>query len=145
MYYSQLSQWGAIFKIAGIHFVNLQYDNCAEELQEAENLFDVPIHNWNDIDRKHDQDELAALMAGLDLVLSAGTAVDQLAGALGRPTWVLTRGTSDVWGLGTGACPWYPSIRVFHCGASEPWEPIIGQLASELRQLARSRSRVEAA
>ena len=83
----------------------------------------------------NDQDGLAALMANLDLVISAGTAVDSLAGALGRPAWVLTRDVGDWWGLGTGRCPWSPGVRTFHCEASSPWEPAIARMAEELRLL----------
>jgi len=135
MFYSELHQWGPILRLPGIQFVNLQYGPCARELEEAERLFGTPVEVWKDMDLMNDQDGLAALMANLDLVISAGTAVDSLAGALGRPTWVLTRDVSDWWGLGTGRCPWSPSVRIFHCEASSPWEPVIARMAEEMRLL----------
>lgn len=140
MFYLQLNQWGPILTLPGIHFVNLQYGPCADELEEAQRLFGIPVEVWCDMDLKNDQDGLAALIASLDLVISAGTAVDCLAGAVGRPTWVLTRGVSDWWGLGTNHCPWNPSVRTFAAGASDPWEPVIAKMAAELRSLADARS-----
>jgi hypothetical protein len=138
IYYSQLNQWGPILTLPDVQFVNLQYGQCAEELKEAEALFGTRINGWQDMDLKDDQDGLAALMSALDLVISAGTAVDALAGAVGVETWVLTRGIGDWWGLGTDRCPWNPSVRAFQCGAAEPWEPMIAIMASELGKMAAS-------
>jgi Flp pilus assembly protein TadD len=137
VFYSQLNQWGPILTVPGIHFVNLQYDECGEELMEAERLFGTRVHVWEDMDLKYDQDGLAALMTTLDLVISGGTAVDSLSGAMGIPTWVLTRSIGDWWALGTDHCPWNPSVRPFLCGAFASWEPVIESIASELRQLKR--------
>ena len=134
MHYAQLNQWGPILATPGVQFVNLQYDQCDEEVREAERQFGTHFHQWDDMDLRNDQEGVAALIAALDLVISAGTAVDQLAGAVGTPAWVLTRGASDWWGLGTDYCPWYPSIRVFRCGAGEPWEPVVEKMAAELVQ-----------
>lgn len=84
---------------------------------------------------------MAALISTLDLVISAGTAVDAMAGALGVPTWVLMRGCgSDWWGLGTDRCPWSPSVRLFPCGAADPWEPVIARMAAELRGMVSTRT-----
>ena len=135
IYYSQLNQWGPILTLPGIQFANLQYGPCEEELREAEALFGTRIHVWQDMDLKDNQDGLAALIASLDLVISAGTAVDSLAGAVGVPTWVLTRGIGDWWALGTEQCPWSPSVRTFRSGAVEPWEPAIARIAAELREM----------
>jgi len=140
MFYSQLSQWGPILTLPHIHFINLQYGPCDDELEEAERLFGMRVHVWKDMDLKDDQDGLAALITPLDLVISAGTAVDALAGAVGVPAWVLTRGSGDWWSLGTDHCPWNPSVRAFQCGAAEPWEPMIARMACELGRLAEDRN-----
>jgi tetratricopeptide (TPR) repeat protein len=135
MYYSRLHQWGGILTAPGVQFVNLQYDESGPELDEAERLFGTRIHRWDDLDLKQDQEGVAALISTLDLVISAGTAVDQMAGALGVSTWVLTREATGVWSLGTDHCPWYPSVRAFLCGAKDPWETVLEQMAKELHQL----------
>jgi ADP-heptose:LPS heptosyltransferase len=56
---------------------------ATKELDEARASFGVTIHTWPDIDLKQDLDEVAALTAALDLVVSVGTAVACMAGALG--------------------------------------------------------------
>jgi tetratricopeptide (TPR) repeat protein len=136
MHYSQLNQWGPILTTSGVHFVKLQYDECDEELRESQRLFGTPVHVWNGMDLKNDLEDVAALTSTLDLVISAGTAVDAMAGAIGIPAWVLIRGCTEWWGLGTDYCPWSPSARPFPCGANEPWEPVIEKIASELGQWA---------
>jgi Flp pilus assembly protein TadD len=137
--YSRLTQWGPILSTSGVQFVNLQYDQCAEELREAQRLFGTPVQVWDDVDLKDDQESVAALISTLDLVLSACTAVDQMAGGLGVTAWVMSRTANDLWALGTDHCPWYPGIRLFACDASQPWEPVIERVAAELGQLAAHR------
>lgn len=133
LHYAELDQWGPILTTPGAHFVNLQYDQCEEELREAERRFGVRIHTWDDVDLRNDQESVAALISSLDLVISALTAVAQMGGGVGAPTWVLNRGTTDWWELGTDRCPWYTSVRVFSCGVNDPWEPVIDRVASELQ------------
>jgi tetratricopeptide (TPR) repeat protein len=132
LHYAQLSQWGPILAIPGIRFVNLQYDECAGELREAQRLFGTTIHVWDGMDLKNDQDGVAALMCALDLVVSAHTAVSELAGAMGMPTWVLARDMSNWNCLGQNYNPWLPSSRIFWCGTNDPWEPVIENIAAEL-------------
>ena len=132
---TQLNQWGPILTAPGVHFVNLQYDRCDEELREAGRLFGARIHVWDDTDLKNDQEGVAALIPALDLVLSAFTAVAQMAGGVGAPAWVLSHlGVQGWWGLGTDHCPWHPGLRLFPCGITDPWEPVIETVASELRR-----------
>lgn len=76
-----------------------------------------------------DLDELAALMGALDLVVSVANTNVHLAGALGRPVWVLVSNRPE-WRYGaSGECmPWYPSSKLFRCGQHEDWEAVLGRL-----------------
>jgi lipoprotein NlpI len=87
----------------------------------------------------------AALVAQLDLVISVDTAVAHLAGALGRPCWLLLPDYKCDWRWLTGRTdtPWYPAVmRLFRQArlgeAGGRWEPLIEQLASELVRWAAS-------
>ncbi len=133
-HYSRLEQWGAVLAVPGSQFVNLQYDDCAAELAIARERFGVKIADFDDLDRFNDLEGLAALIAGLDLVIAAGTAVAELAAALGVPVWRLDAG--PVWtSLGAKDMPWHPSMRLF-CkdGPEQPWEPLLERVAAELRR-----------
>lgn len=83
-------------------------------------------------------EELAALIAALDRVVTIDTGAAHLAGALGAPTWVLLRHAGE-WRYGTaeveGArCPWYPSMRLFRQGPERRWPPVLAELARALAE-----------
>lgn len=81
-----------------------------------------------------DMADTAALIANLDLVISVDTAVAHLAGALGKPCWLLLPDYLPDWRWLAGRLdtPWYPSMRLFRQPAIGGWEPLIGHVAEEL-------------
>ncbi|HEX3983365.1 MAG TPA: hypothetical protein VHX12_06690, partial [Acidisoma sp.] len=92
--------------------------------------------------------DTAAIMAGLDLVISSCTAPLHLAGALGVPAWGIIPFTPHfTWGLGSSTSPCYPSIRLYRQGRSgQDWSDVVTRMAADLRELARSAAnRAEAA
>jgi hypothetical protein len=82
-YYTRLEQWQPVLRLAGIHWVSLQYDNSMPELTEARQRWGITIHAWEDLDMFDDLDGVAALMDGLDLVMAHETMVAVLAASLG--------------------------------------------------------------
>lgn len=132
--YTHLGQWGAIFSIPGIHFINLQYDQCEADLVTAEERYGKPIHRWPELDLMNDLDEVAALNANLDLVITAPTAVGELSGALGVPTWTMLLQHESVMDLGTGGMPWEPSVKLYYRQWDDAWERIIETVAADLRE-----------
>lgn len=109
--YVPLGDWTPILTLPGLRLINLQYDDCEAELIEAERRFGIAIHR-PPLDLRNDLDGAAALTAALDLVISAGTSVAEMAGALGVPVWRI--GPAGDWtALGTACRPWYPSMRLF--------------------------------
>lgn len=83
--------------------------------------------------------EAAALMQQLDLVITTDTAVAHLAGALRRPTWLMLAHAPDWrWGPSGVRSAWYPSLRLFRQDVSRRWEPVIAQVETALREVARS-------
>ena len=81
-----------------------------------------------------DFDDTAALVEALDLVISVDTATAHLAGALGKPVWLLTRAESEWrWLLQREDSPWYPTMRLFRQQRSRQWEPVLAAVAQALR------------
>ncbi|WP_175872310.1 tetratricopeptide repeat-containing glycosyltransferase family protein [Burkholderia sp. BCC0397] len=84
-------------------------------------------------DALHDFSETAALVDTLDLVISVDTSVAHLAGALGRPVWVLLPRVPDWrWLLERDDCPWYPTATLFRQTRPGDWPAVIGRVVDVL-------------
>lgn len=84
--------------------------------------------------------DTAAIVAGLDLVVTVDTAVAHLAGALGKPVWVVIGQVPDWrWMLGREDSPWYPSMRLFRQDRPDDWAGVLQRVGGELAALASSR------
>jgi ADP-heptose:LPS heptosyltransferase len=112
-------------------FVSLQKDPRPDEkaLLEQTEIVDVT----SDLT---DFAETAALIHCLDLVVSVDTSVAHLAGALGRPTWILLPWTPDYrWQLGRDDSPWYPTVRLFRQDETRDYASVIDKVRAELIRL----------
>jgi tetratricopeptide (TPR) repeat protein len=79
--------------------------------------------------------ETAALLANLDLIITVDTALAHLAGAMGKPTWILLPFSPDWrWLLDREDSPWYPTARLFRQPRIDDWESVIARVAAELRR-----------
>jgi hypothetical protein len=134
---TRLAQWGEIFKVPGIIFVSLQYDECERELAEAEARFGVTIVRYPEVDMYNDLDETAALMKALDLVISAPTTVSLLSAALGVATWQMQYGI-DWQYHGLPNSPWYPTMRNYVRAWDQPWEEVLSRIAGDLARVSRA-------
>jgi ADP-heptose:LPS heptosyltransferase len=78
-------------------------------------------------------DDTAAIVANLDVVVTCDTAVAHLAGALGKPVFVMLPHTPD-WrhGLAPHASPWYPSMRLFRQAKPGDWKAVVERIGSAL-------------
>jgi ADP-heptose:LPS heptosyltransferase len=74
-------------------------------------------------------------LEGLDLVISVDTAVAHLAGALGKPVWLMVQDSPDWrWLLNRADSPWYPTLRLFRQSHRGDWRPVLEQVVSELHR-----------
>ena len=77
--------------------------------------------------------ETAALVAGLDLVVSVDTSVAHLAAAMGKPVWLLLPLNPDWrWLLGREDSPWYPTMRLFRQSRHGEWGEVVARVGREL-------------
>jgi tetratricopeptide (TPR) repeat protein len=119
----------------------LQVPNCEfYSLQKGEHalaqLRDHPLrHHLTDwTDDLCDFSDTAALIEQLDLIIAVDTAVAHLAGALGKPFWLLNRyNTCWRWLLDRDDSPWYPTARLFRQDQSRDWDRVIAQAAAALQ------------
>jgi hypothetical protein len=118
-----------LFEVAGISWVNLQFGKETGEIAEnrlTERFFDpmAAVKTFSDT---------AAVIANLDLVLSVDTAVAHLAGAMGKPVWMLDRFDTDWrWLLPREDSPWYPTMRIFRQREFGDWQPVVDRARQAL-------------
>jgi tetratricopeptide (TPR) repeat protein len=80
-------------------------------------------------------DTAAAIMA-LDLVITVDTSVAHLAGALGKPVWIMLPDAPDWrWLEGRSDSPWYPTARLFRQDKSRRWKPVVDAVAAALEEI----------
>jgi Tfp pilus assembly protein PilF len=131
IYYPPIDSLAPIFEGPNIRFVTLQYDDPEPDLREIESRYGVEIIRPPDLDPMNDLDDIAALLTAADGMVSAYTAALNLAGILGVPGYTATYGY--YWPtLGTGALPWYPSVRIEMRLGVEDWDAPIQRLTQRL-------------
>ena len=135
--YSVLNEWDEIFAVPGAHFINLQYGECSAELARARDRFGVVITAFEDLDLRNQIDESCALIAGLDLVISAPTALLQTAGALGVPAFVVNSEDKPWNALGRrDILPWYPNSRLFDQPVPGDWTTQLAAIGHAVKEWA---------
>jgi Flp pilus assembly protein TadD len=110
----------------GVRFFSLQQDATPQELAALGGAEDLAAGQtgWADT---------TALLPALDLVISVDTAVAHLAGALGRPIFVMLSYAADWrWLLGRGDSPWYPSARLFRQTRRGDWAGVVDQVGQAI-------------
>lgn len=130
-----LSYWADLFSLPGIQWFSLQKDDPTHDVAQLAGSRDNVIDLTACID---DFSDTAALLERLDLLISVDTSVPHLAGALGKPVWLLLPFANEWrWLLRRSDSPWYPSFRLFRQPAPNQWEGVmtkVGQLLSALPQ-----------
>jgi hypothetical protein len=121
-----------LLSLPGIRFFALQPDLAGEDRRR--------LDAWDAVakvgSRLASFDDTAGLLSALDLVISIDTAVAHLAGALGRPLWILLRHGADArWELSRSDSPWYPTARLFRQRRLREWGPVIADVTAALTGL----------
>lgn len=80
-----------------------------------------------------DFDDTAAVVALCDLVISVDSVIAHLAGAMGKPTWVLLAQRSEWrWMKARSDTPWYPTVRLFRQAVQGEWSTVVDAVRGEL-------------
>ncbi len=120
----------SLFEIDGIDWTVLQTDmrdkdRAAITAFENVHLPEKPLRDFADT---------ADLLAELDLIVTIDTSVAHLAGAMGRPVWImLPRGPDWRWGPDGSTTPWYPGARLFRQTEAGNWATVVAEVSAALR------------
>jgi hypothetical protein len=127
-----LDRLAPLAEISGVQFISLQKGSPAAEAARPPQ--GMKLHDFTE--DLHDFTDTAALIDSLDLVISVDTAVAHLAGALGKPVWLLNRFDTDWrWLQNRDDSPWYPTLRQFRQPTPGDWPSVIGRAQDALRLL----------
>jgi hypothetical protein len=127
-----LAQFAPLAAVPGVTLVSLQKGTGVEQIEASRET--VPVVVLDDLDRDATFVDTAAVMRHLDLVITSDTSVAHLAGALGRPVWVLlATGCDWRWLVGRSDSPWYPTMRLFRQKAFGEWKDVFAEVATALR------------
>ncbi len=138
--YTTIEQWAPLFKLPGVDFVNLQYDECSEERAIAKDRFGVTIHDWDDLDLRNNIDDTAALTKCLDLVIGPTSTPGTIALAVGVEVWWLIR-YKPWWSLGTDGAPFHPKASFMQADLSKKWESLMPSVADRLAERANKKGK----
>jgi hypothetical protein len=121
-----------LLRTSGVTWIALQKGPAAEQLATLPT--DVSVLDGSSNDR--DLAETAALMATLDLVITTDTCIAHLAGAMGKPVWILLPHLSDWrWMQQTETTPWYPTARLFRQRSPGDWDGVMERVVRQLSEL----------
>jgi len=124
-----------LLRTPGVRWISLQHGETAAEIAALRNTHGVGVETWETATA--DLDQTAALIEALDLVITVCSTVVHLAGALGRPAWVLTpRAPAWRYLLAGTEMPWYPSVVLYRQSAHGEWQEVVERVAADLQCLA---------
>jgi len=122
-----LKAWASLAGVPGVRFHSLQFGATPDELSQ------LPFRAEPTHELIAEMDDTAALAGLMDLIITVDTSMVHLAGALGRPTWMVSPFASDYrWGIGRTDSPWYLTLRIFGQRDRDDWEPVFAAMGAEL-------------
>ncbi len=126
-----LAGLGAITDLGGLTFVSLQKGPAVGQVGGY--FGRAPLVNLGP--ELADFEDTLAVIDGLDLVITVDTAVGHLAGAAGKPVWVMLPHAPDWrWLTARDDSPWYPTMRLFRAPAPRDWRAVTAEVAAALRE-----------
>jgi tetratricopeptide (TPR) repeat protein len=118
-------------------WVSLQKGEAAAQLADLPG--DVSVIDGSSADR--DLADTAALVAALDLVITTDTCIAHLAGAVGKPVWILLPFRADWrWMEARETSPWYPTARLFRQSSPGDWAGVVERVSELARQVVHGNS-----
>ncbi|HUV70706.1 MAG TPA: tetratricopeptide repeat protein [Terracidiphilus sp.] len=123
-----------LLRLVGINWIALQKGQAAGQLADLPE--DVFVRDGSSGDR--DLAETASLVATLDLVITTDTCIAHLAGAMGKPAWILLPHLGDWrWMQEQETTPWYPTVRLLRQKTPGDWDGLVKRVGGELKRLQR--------
>ncbi|HHZ92484.1 TPA: tetratricopeptide repeat protein, partial [Candidatus Poribacteria bacterium] len=128
-----LKYWTPILSREDCYFINLQYGDIREEIEEYISASGYPVYIDEEVDSLSNLDDFAAQISALDLIVSTSNATVHMSGGLGKKVWVLLSSRPDWrWMLEREDTPWYQTMRLFRQEKAGDWERVFQRASSTL-------------
>ena len=131
--YAPLNDWSPLLRLPNVKFINLQYKHYEDDLKLIKNELGVSVHNFNDLDLFNNIDEVAALSAALNFVVSTICVVPLISAGVGTETKLANwrqSGWNNILHHPVG-----PSIDIFERNSWDPWENIFGAISRDIAKI----------
>ena len=129
-----LTQMNSLFGVPGVYFYSLQAPPERRELLDCASKI-TDVYDWAACPL-----EAARTLNSIDLLVTVDTMMAHLAGAMGRPVWMLLPFACDWrWMLDRTDSPWYPTMRIFRQPCPGDWASVTLSVEQELKKLVTAR------
>ncbi len=128
----------ALIALAPLLATNAEFFSLQKDARQSDRAALANFRQLKDLSQYlHDMADTAAIMSELDLIISVDTVTAHLAGALGKPVWILLPRAPDWrWGLERANTDWYPSARLYRQSQRGDWASVIARVAADLKSFA---------
>ena len=127
----RLKLFESLTKIIGVRLIGMQKGEAAEQVR------DLPpgIEVFNYGPELEDFTDTMGLIENMDLIISVDTAVAHLAGAMGKPVWLVLPFSPDWrWFMNRTDSPWYPSMRIYRQKKKGDWASVFNRIGKDLQR-----------
>ena len=131
-----LKQWADLITMRSFCFINLQYGDVIDEINEFTAATGLPIYSDDQVDSSKDLDDFFAQVAAMDLVVSIANSTAHIAGSLGKPALIFLPHVPDWrWMLDRTDSLWYPEITLLRQSREGSWSDVLQQAKTALTQI----------
>ena len=120
--YAPILEWSPVLKIPDVTFINLQYKDFEDDLAKVKDELGVTVHNFDDLDQYNNIDDVTALCAALDMVITPKITIVYMSAGVGTTTKVTVWKQSS-WNTILNN-PVGPSIDIYTRNTWEPWDNV---------------------
>ena len=132
---ASLAYWESLLSQKDCFFINLQYGDVKQEIEEFFQQTGIQIYCDDKINSLESLDDFAAQVAALDLIISTSNTTVHMAGALGKPVWTLLSYVPGWrWMIDRSDSPWYPSMVLFRQKSIGNWNSVLQSVHDCLRE-----------
>ena len=130
---TSLESWKSILSRQDCFFLNLQYGEVKQEIEDFKSKTGLKIYYDEEVDSLGNLDDFAAQVSALDLIISTSNTTVHVAGGLGKIVWTLLPNVPDwKWMLKQEDSVWYPTMRLFRQNKIGDWPSVFRAVALEL-------------